>query len=557
MRYSILLLAGISFVGLSAICTVPVMAQFVQVEPYVDPDPIQPAIGNYQEPLMRALKIHNIQYNINDLQKLLIPLAENEKANKELAEAQLSAMADCNIQNLSLYFNNPEEVWSKLLDAYQSKIKELTIHINSAGLEADIESGNAENVTVAAQSLTRDEERGEAYPYWRVGYQILMDLYNNPENYGSTDGKAKLPLWIDQKYQYTKDVVALLTQIKTHFWIHNTINDVANADLVRLINRFSQTDGVLDTLDYQKNLSQYNELISYLKKRRNYSETAKKIANIDKFPQLPKPLPPVYEIIQPVMEKQENETTEHLVMFPQWPSPWARYIREGLKDRAKNGEMDTFFLPKTIDLRPEVLGWDATKINNRLSVYREKQNDVDTYTKSYETAKQNIENTVASINESLKELEIDETLDLSADVKTLQNKLVELKLAEVQKARSLFEQNAAAIKKENAVSVEATTTESLSVLANLDPSSEEYQQLASQMNAAQGVHDEDLMKDLEKDKNGYAIQSPIATNDAVQNIEAQEAEYALHAKTIIASEKEREQFRQRVIDSLCINGGIK
>lgn len=552
MKYSILLLAGISFVGLSAIYSTPATAQFVQAEPYVDPDPIQPAIGNYQEPLMRAMKIHDIQYNINDLQKLLIPLAENEKANKELAEAQLSAMADCNIQNLSLYFNNPEEVWSKLLDTYQSKIKELTIHINSAGLEADIESGNAENVTVAAQSLTSDEERAESYPYWRVGYQILMDLYNNPENYGSTDGKAKLPLWIDQKYQYTKDVVALLTQIKTHFWIHNTLNDVANADLVRLINRFSQTDGILDTMDYQKNLSQYNELISYLKKRRNYSETAKKIANIDKFPQLPKPLPPVYEIVQLVDDPAKSGQ-----MFPQWPSPWARYIREGLKDRAKNGEMDTFFLPKTINLRPEALGWDSTKINNRLSVYHEKQNDVDSYTKSYETAKQNVENTVASVNESLKELGIEEMLDLSADVTALQNKLVELKLAEVQKARSLFEQNAATIKKENSVSVEATTKDSLNALANLDPSSEEYQLLATQMNAAQGSHDEGLMDDLEKDKNGYAIQSPIATNDPVQNIEAQEAEYALHAKTIDASEKEREQIRQRAIDLLCINGGVK
>ena len=552
MKYSIFLLAGISFIGLTSVITMSASAQFVQAEPYINPEPIQEPIGNYQEPLMRAMKIHNIQYNINDLQKLLIPLAENEKANKELAEAQLSAMTDCNIQNLSLYFNNPEDVWTKLLNTYQSKIKELTIHINSAGLEADIESGNAENVTVAAQSLTSDEERAEAYPYWRVGYNVLMDMYANPEQYGSTNGKAKLPLWIDQKYQYTKDVVALLTQIKTQFWVHNTLNDAANADLVNLLNRFSQTDGILDTMDYQKNLSKYNELIAYLKKRNNYNELARKVSNIDKFPQLPKPLPPVYEIIQLADDPAVTGN-----MFPQWPSPWARYIREGLKDRAKGGEMDTFFLPKTINLRAEIKGWDETKINNRLSLYREKQNDIDNYKKSYETAKQNIEDVVAAVNTDLKELNIDAVLDLKGDVEALQNKLVELKLAEIQKARSLYEQNAAAIKKENAVSVEATTKENLSVLANLDPSSEEYQQLASQMNAAQGVHDEDLMNDLEKDKYGYAIQSPIATNDPVQNMDAQEAEYALHAETISNAEKEREQIRKRTIDSLCINGGVK
>lgn len=551
MKYSVFLLAGISLVGLGLIYTTPTNAQFVQAEPYVDPEPIQPAIDNYQEPLMRAFNIHNIQYNINDLLKMLIPLAENEKANKELAEEQLNAMVDCNIQNLSLYFNNPEEVWAKLVNTYQTKVKELTIHINSAGLEADIESGNAENVTVAAQSLTSDEERAEAYPYWRVGYAVLMDLYAHPESYGSTQGKAQFPLWVDQKYQYTKDVVTLLTQIKTHFWVHGPLNDAVNAELTNLIGRFSQTDGILDTMDYQKNLSQYNDLIAYLKKRKNYAETAKKIANIDSFPQLPKPLPPVYEIIQLAEDPAKGN------MFPQWPAPWARYIREGLNDWAKNGEMDTFFMPGSLNLRSEVRGWDDTKINNRLAVYREKQNDVDSFTKSYEIAKQNVDDVVASINEDLKEIGIEETFSLDGDITALQNKLVELKLAEVQKARSLYEQNAEAIKKENVVSVEATTKENLEVLANLDPTSEEYQLLASQMNASQGVQDEDFMNDLEKDKNGEAIQSPIATNDPVQNMDAQEAEYALHSETIIKAQKERDQMRKKTIDSLCINGGIK
>ena len=64
MKYSVFLLAGISLVGLGLIYTTPTNAQFVQAEPYVDPEPIQPAIDNYQEPLMRAFNIHNIQYII-------------------------------------------------------------------------------------------------------------------------------------------------------------------------------------------------------------------------------------------------------------------------------------------------------------------------------------------------------------------------------------------------------------------------------------------------------------------------------------------------------------
>ena len=300
-------------------------------------------------------------------------------------------------------------------------------------------------------------------------------------------------------------------------------------------------------------MAKYRDLINYLKNnRKNYSEIAKNIPNIDNFPQLPKPLPPVYEIIQLA---DDPATTGN--MFPQWPAPWARYIREGLKDRAKNGEMDTFFVPKKIELRSEVKGWDETKINNRLSLYREKQNDLDSYTKSYETAKENVANVVVAVNEDLKELGINEQLDLAGDISALQAKLVELKLAEIQKARELFEKNAEAIKKENAVSVEATTKDNLTALAGIDTGTEEYQLLASQMNAAQGVQDEDLMNDLEKDKNGFAIQSPIATNDPVQNMEAQEAEYALHHETIINAQKEREQIRKRKIDSLCINGGVK
>ncbi len=532
MKYSTLLLTGFSLFGFITGLPQPASAQFSQVEPYVeDANPVKP-VENYKNSMLRAMALHNIQYQINYMLNSLIPSLKEEQEKHDLSAAQNTALKNCSISLLSNVYSNPEGAYNNIQAAFNDKVKTITVYINETG------------------DTTADTDNAEAYPYWRVGREVLTDVYENPEKYGPK--KENFPLWTDQKYLYTQDVNKILSNIHTKFVLPESNgktqfpqNKAFNNKLAEYLNAFTQQNGILTTLDYTANSKKYTELLNYLKEHPQYEALKQNI--LPALPPLPEPLPPFYEIIQLTEDPAQTGT-----IFPEWPAPWAEYIRRGLDKRAAGGEMDTCFLPKSVTLRPDVRNWDKTKINNRLSLTKEKEEELANFKATVASAQESLDKTVQSINKALTENGFTQQLDLEKNNTAEIQKIVkEAKMEAIKKGLALFAQTPQTADVNNP-SVEA----SLNMLGDTDPNSEEYKDMMDKMNAAQSASDEKFLNDMAQDSDGIGLQSNLSTNDAAQNIESAESQYALQKETFEEAKKERVTLWNTPIDKTCINGGI-
>lgn len=532
MKHSTFLLTGLSLIAVIMGVSQSALAQFSQIEPYIEEISKEPIVENYKKPLLQAISFHNILFQINHLLNATIPIHEEEVAKYALSEAQNKALKECMLQSLSKVYNNSEEAYNNIQNVYNDKLKTLTVYINETG------------------ETTTSTDNAETYPYWRVAREVLMDVYQNPKKYGNS--KSDFPLWTDQKYLYTQNVNSILSQVQKKFTLPEmngqvplVQNKAFNNGLAQHLNAFSQQNGILNTLDYNTNSKKYADLLNYVKQHPQYESL--KAGLVSALPQLPDPLPPYYEIIQLTDDPAQTGT-----IFPEWPSPWAEYIRRGLNNRAIGGEMDTCFLPNSITLRPDVRNWDKYKINNTLSLTKEKNEELENIKQSVDDTQEMIDKTIADINQKLAENGIDQKLDLKINNTTeIQKTLINAKKEALTKARSLYAQKA------QPDNTDLSQDTLLNVLNGVDPNSEEYQKIMDQMNSAQNSSDEKFMNDLEKDMEGMALQNNISTNDALQNIESQKAQYALQKETREEAEKERNISWAKHIDMLtCINQGV-
>ena len=276
MKYSTLLLTGFSLFGFITGLPQPATAQFSQVEPYIaEANPVKP-VENYKNSMIRAMALHNIQYQINYMLNSLIPSLKEEQEKRDLSAAQNTALEKCAILLLSNVYSNPEGAYSNIQSAFNDKVKTITVYINETG------------------DTTADTDNAEAYPYWRVGREVLTDVYENPEKYGPK--KEDFPLWTDQKYLYTQGVNAILSDIHNRFTLPESNgrtqipqNKAFNDKLAEYLNAFSQQNGILNTLDYTQNSKKYTELLNYLKEHPKYESLKQNLVSV--LPQPPKPLP--------------------------------------------------------------------------------------------------------------------------------------------------------------------------------------------------------------------------------------------------------------------------
>ncbi|MBR4932099.1 MAG: hypothetical protein IKZ02_03635 [Alphaproteobacteria bacterium] len=587
MKKTSILLAGFSLFAMTLTVSTVCLAQFGQVQPYVPEVAVVASPENYQEPLMKTLDIHLTQVKINNLINLLLPKYEEEEAKRQLLAEQVEAMTKCNIQNLSAVYSSPEDAWKNILEKYYDEIANLTIFINSAQVDAkgeEIEENQtiivAEDVDIEAVQKkaeqaklqdnsflaeqepvpTDEEEISEAYPYWRVARSTLEDVYANPEKYGALASVGTgFPLWIDQKYQYTKDVLSQLSAVQTKFNTTGVLGqETINATINQYVHSFTQTNGILNTLNEEENQKKYADLLKYLKDTHpNYDNIMSSISNATALPSMPDPLPPVYEYIQLMTDPAKTGT-----MFPEWPTPWARYIREGLTDRAEGGEMDTFFMPNSLTLREEVRNWDSTKINNRLAVYKEKFTELQNQKKASTIAKEIVEKQIEEINSDLEKYGITLSFDVSKP-KLVQDELVKLKKELINKTQNLLKNEATynltkasdKLQKFQALPYEEKV-EALKRDFNKETNPEEYSMAVQLLNASERSNNELFLKALEEDLNGEAQQTASATNNVQQNIESQKAQYALFEESAKEDKARRALVREQKIDALCINGGL-
>ena len=261
-------------------------------------------ISDVKDIIDEALKAHNILHSIVDIESIigerLVAIEEHERV-----KWLLQANNECNVNLLSPYYNDAEQVWEELA---------------ALAVETSTEAHNAADAELS-DTLSEDEY-DEAIDRidWDVGRAVLLQLYENQDEMG--DKKSPFPLWIDQKAQYDRVLSERYDPIVKHYKAYHDKDVPALPVMEEEIRKYYR--------DYRNEfVAAHNAHISALP----YSITAAPTyhcdppngkpcyeepsapASID-VPELPPlPLPPWKEIVY--MKVAEDP------VYPVIPEPWA------------------------------------------------------------------------------------------------------------------------------------------------------------------------------------------------------------------------------------------
>ena len=177
----------------------------------------------YQKLLEQVVDLHNAAYNFTMFMGRLSAY-KNAKITAEINNRRVNDFTKCNVNLLGRYFTDPKQVWKKLVDEMKLRMPRET-----AQLLQEAANGNLTDNDFAALSgiptlelANMSNEEKEQYinnkyvsklaspttskraairqniGTWEIGREILLDLYKNPENWGTK--KAKFPLWTDANF---------------------------------------------------------------------------------------------------------------------------------------------------------------------------------------------------------------------------------------------------------------------------------------------------------------------------------------------------------------------
>ncbi len=503
------LLTGISIVSLF----MPATAQFSQVKPYISPKKEIKVPEDYKQYLIKAMELHMKQFELNDLKATIMPTVSLHRKNAQFAQEKFTAMNACNVKNLSGIYKNPEEAWKKMTEAYNQKERELTVYVNAAMPQPQVDGWE------------------NAHPYWRIGREVLIDVYANPENYGEMKSpESGFSRWKDQDYIYAEQVNQLLQNVVGILGVPNV-------------------PGVSRLNDYAKNAAAYTSFLSQMKKT-NPTAYAKLAPEMLSFPQPPKPLPPANEIIVLTTEASQGQ------LFPSMPEPWAYYTKNKQVQRLPNGEMNEYYKPNSLQLRPEV---GDKMLENRFAVYQEQKYEVATTKEAARVANGIVANRQKEIDEALKNLGVDATVDVDNLDNTI-TKIGVVKKEQIEKARSLMDdlstyessQLSDRMRKFTSLSME----DKLKALDEIDRNSPEYSQAQDIFNADGRRQDLEYLNAMERDINGTAMLTATNAKDVEQMMKASVAQKELEAVLYEREIQGLEKARTKKIDKDCLNGGI-
>ena len=194
-----------------------------------------PEVGeDYQKLLQQVIELHNAAYSFVQFMDTLYAY-KNAKIDAGVKERRLQDFTTCNEKLLGKYFSNPKKVWTALVDkmneergrdtaqlvdqAMKNKLSDEDVDALSGIPPTDIakETQGAEDAAgMSKEELEKyytekfgsngsglsfkeaKQEIVQGLPTWKIGRDILLDLYKNPDNWG--EKKAKLPLWEDQRF---------------------------------------------------------------------------------------------------------------------------------------------------------------------------------------------------------------------------------------------------------------------------------------------------------------------------------------------------------------------
>ncbi len=508
IRSFVTLLTGISLVGL----TLSAGAQFARVKPWVPPKQEIDVPENYKQYLLEAMEIHFLQQEMTDTQSTINPMMHIYKGKKQLAQDQMDALNACNVEKLSDIYQNPEDAWKKMISAYDEKERNLTAYVN------------------AAKPAPQQDAWENAHPYWRIGRELLVDVYANPENYGEVKQTGGFKRWKDQDYIYAEQVNSFLTNVVSVLGVVNV-------------------PGVSRQNGYEQNAAAYTAFLTRMKNEKpsKYSQLSQ---NMLTFPMPPKPLPPANELIKLTQESSQGQ------LFPVMPEPWAYYAKNKQVPRLPNGEMNEYYKPDSLQLRTEV---GDKMLENRFSAYQERKAVLASADNSFQVMQRMVNDKQKRLNEKVKKW----GLDISVDMENLEEIKVELgkrKQVSIDKARELLnklaEYEVSNVSEKTAKYAALSPSDKLLALDEFDRESPEYDAAMSMLNADQRKIDENYLNAMEKDINGLTILTEDNANDVDELMKGVVAQQALSSAIYREDENKVAKARAKKIDKDCLNGGI-
>ena len=301
--------------------------------------------GINRKALERAIRLHDVMVDVRNLEHVRDQVLVRVK-QQILEEARLKALEKCSVEKLADQFEDPEEVWQKMKDEYDRREQALAVAVNASepATDAEVEAYEAD----MADGKVSPAIAAELFAPWKIGNEILTDVYQNPDNWGNRKQEAtSFPLWRDQKYQVDRQWDETYTEINRHFGapeegrpeIGDERYDYARADEIEKAH-----------LKYLNDLAvKYPEKVASLPNR------------LEKAVLPPRPLPPKNEVVVYLRTEDGNGQ-----VYPALPAPWQAYAEEGFKDIAPDGEMADDFGEGMV-LKEEAL--DRQEPKNRLSAY--------------------------------------------------------------------------------------------------------------------------------------------------------------------------------------------
>ncbi len=492
----------------------PAYAQLEQVKPFVPPKSERKVPQDYRRYLAEAMSIHSMQFLINNYMTTQHVNKLFSERKKVLAEEQMNALTECNVKRLEGIYKNPRQAWQNMTDEYNRQEQDLKIYVNSA---------------VPTQQQNASEN---AFPYWRLGRNVLIDVYQNPEKYGEMyEQSGGFKRWKDQDYIYTEQVNDFLTGIVQMFGVSGAINGISRNN------------------SYEQNSKAYQTFLTKMKQEKPniYNRLTEDML---KFPMPPKPLPPANEIIKLTQESSQG------LLFPSMPEPWAYYIKNKKVKRLATGEMNEYYQPDSLRLRVSV---GSKNLDNRFAVYQQKRTDVETTNELLRIHQEAEKDFGAEIASELSNLGISSVFNPN-DLTPLKQELIQKKRQAIQKARELLKDTAQyeVANTSNQLNKfrSLTMEDKLKAIDELDRNSPEYTTALSLMNANQRQLDEQFINAMEKDINGTTMLTDTNSKDVEQLMKGALAQKELVDTVYQEQEKLLEKERMKKIDADCLNGGL-
>ncbi len=498
------LLCGVSFVSFDA------SAQIAQVKAWLPPEEEINVPEDYKPYMLEAMQLHMTQVQLNNMKNTMnLNLSMAEKKTT-LAQDQMTALTECNVKKLSEIYKNPEEAWLKMTEDFEKRDNDMTIYINASTPDKPA------------------DEWDDAHPHWRIGRELLIDVYANPSKYGEVHTEFKR--WKDQDYIYAEQVNGMLTDVAAIFGV-------------------SVIPGVSRENAYGQNKTAYEVFLNKMKEKEPKKFALLKPEMLN-FPLPPEPLPPANEIIKLTQMSSQGQ------LFPSMPEPWAYYVKNERVKRLPNGEMNEYYQPDSLQLRSEV---GKKSIFNRFEVYQSKKSGLAMARNVERIYQKTVDETEKHITKKLKELKVDIEPDFK-NTDAIQEAIIGKKRVAIKKARDLLNDWA---------DYEASNTsdrlrqfqslamaDKLKALDEFDRKSEEYTAAVSMMNADQRKLDEEYLDALEEDIEGTTVLTEDNAHDVKQLMKSATAQAELVRAIYNEDEKNVAKLREKKIDDDCLNGGV-